>query len=265
MTDLQQNSDVERACEKLVALCRALGDPAHDWAILGEGNASCRIDGESFLVKASGSQMSTLTGSSIVQLSSFPLLAQLDHGSELTDTETAELLKSAVLGRTGLMPSVESLIHAYLLTLEGISAVGHTHVLTINSLLCSERGWESICSGGRLFPDEIVVCGAVPCCVPYTDPGLPLARAVREAVVRYQEAQGAPPKTIYLQNHGFIALGRTCAEVVAITAMAEKAAKILLGTFACGGPKFLTPESAARIATRPDEKYRQKALGLTED
>ena len=47
--------------------------------------------------------------------------------------------------------------------------------------------------------------------------------------------------------------------------MAEKSAKIMLAAYSCGGLHFLTDEEAARIATRPDEKYRQKALGLTED
>ena len=44
------------------------------------------------------------------------------------------------------------------------------------------------------------------------------------------------------------------------TLIATKAARVLLGTHACGGPNFLTPQSVNRIHTRPDEKYRQDVL-----
>ena len=45
------------------------------------------------------------------------------------------------------------------------------------------------------------------------------------------------------------------------TAMAVKAARILVGAYALGGPRFMTPQAVARIHTRPDEHYRQRALG----
>ncbi len=44
--------------------------------------------------------------------------------------------------------------------------------------------------------------------------------------------------------------------------MAQKAASIFLGASALGGPRFLSPEQVARIGGRPDEHYRQRALGL---
>ena len=73
------------------------------------------------------------------------------------------------------------------------------------------------------------------------------------------------PKTIYMQNHGFTALAKTAQEVENIHLMADKAAQIMLGAFACGGPAFLTPENVGRIFSRPDEHYRQRALGIKED
>jgi ribulose-5-phosphate 4-epimerase/fuculose-1-phosphate aldolase len=66
---------------------------------------------------------------------------------------------------------------------------------------------------------------------------------------------------ILMQNHGFIALGRTPAEVENITAMYVKAARVLLGTYALGGPQFLSTEAVDRIHTRPDELYRRKFWG----
>ena len=44
------------------------------------------------------------------------------------------------------------------------------------------------------------------------------------------------------------------------TAMAVKAARILLGTAAFGGPNFLSDANVQRIYTRPDEKYREKGI-----
>jgi ribulose-5-phosphate 4-epimerase/fuculose-1-phosphate aldolase len=161
------------------------------------------------------------------------------------------------------LPSVESLFHCLLLQLPGVMFVGHTHVTSINGLLCSDHGWELMCRGGRVFPDEVVVCGVAPCCVPYTDPGLPLATAINEAVTTYRQQYDAVPKTIYLQSHGFIALGGSIREVLAITQMADKAARIMLGAIQAGGPRFLPQSVIDRIANRPDEHHRQRQLGLS--
>jgi ribulose-5-phosphate 4-epimerase/fuculose-1-phosphate aldolase len=65
---------------------------------------------------------------------------------------------------------------------------------------------------------------------------------------------------IYLQNHGLFALGSSPAEVLQVTAMAAKTARIMLGTFAAAGPHYLREAEAARIETRPDELYRQNRL-----
>jgi ribulose-5-phosphate 4-epimerase/fuculose-1-phosphate aldolase len=66
-----------------------------------------------------------------------------------------------------------------------------------------------------------------------------------------------------LENHGLIALGATPEAVLAATLMAAKAAEIFVGAAAIGGePRFLTHDEVARIAGRPDEHYRQRALGL---
>jgi len=113
---------------------------------------------------------------------------------------------------------------------------------------------------GRLFPDEIVSCGPASVVVPYTDPGLPLARKTNELIDAFIEDYGELPKVVLMQNHGLFALGATAHEVEAITAMAVKAARVLMGTFVFGGPHFLTPENVARIHTRPDEQYRRKRI-----
>lgn len=251
--------------QALLTLSHALGDPAPKWAILGEGNTSTRIDADTFLVKASGSQLGKLTDAQLAHVRFAPILEMLESEAPLDDTQIKDRLLEATLGPPGAMPSTETLMHAYLLTLPGIDFVGHTHVVSINGLLCSARGWAFMQAGHRLFPDEIVVCGVAPCCVAYIDPGIPLARAVQSQVMAYLDTYGVPPKTIYLQNHGFIALGRTAAEVEQIHQMADKAAHILAAALAIGEPTTLTPDNVARIYTWPAEHFRQKALGLTAD
>lgn len=244
---------------QLIAMSRNLGDPALDYAILGEGNTSARIDAETFWVKASGEPLRTLDRNGLVQVYFDPILALFEN-EQLSDADIRRALESArVDPAAGAVPSVETFLHALVLQLEGVEFVGHTHPTVINAILCSQHAAEAI--SGRLFPDEIVYCGPAPVYVPYTDPGLPLARAVRQATSEYQERWGQAPKVILMQNHGFIALGNTPAEVENITAMAVKAARVLLGTYSLGGPHFLTPEQVERINTRPDEEYRKRVWG----
>ncbi len=249
---------METLLQQLLDLSHALGDPARDWAILGEGNTSALQDENVFLVKASGSHLGSLTAEQVATVRFAPLQDVLESTQDLSDADVKALLLAA--GAGSARPSVETLLHAYLLTLDGINFVGHTHVTSINGLLCSDRGWAAMQRGGRLFPDEVVVCGPAPCCVPYVDPGLPLARALRREVLGYLSRHGLPPKTIYLQNHGFIALAETPREIIQITQMADKAARILSAALACGKPAFLSAENVARIHTRPDEHFRRSAL-----
>ena len=44
--------------------------------------------------------------------------------------------------------------------------------------------------------------------------------------------------------------------------MFVKTCRILLGTYALGGPHFLSQANVNRIFTRPDEAYRRKELEL---
>jgi hypothetical protein len=44
--------------------------------------------------------------------------------------------------------------------------------------------------------------------------------------------------------------------------MVEKAAKIFVGAAVLDGPVFLSKKNVERIAGRPDEAYRQRALKM---
>jgi rhamnose utilization protein RhaD (predicted bifunctional aldolase and dehydrogenase) len=98
--------------------------------------------------------------------------------------------------------------------------------------------------------------------VPYTDPGLWLAQAVRARVEIFLQTHGRPPRVVLLENHGLITLGGTPQAVEAAMFMAEKTATIWLGAAALSGPKFLSPENVARISGRPDEAVRRQVLKM---
>jgi rhamnose utilization protein RhaD (predicted bifunctional aldolase and dehydrogenase) len=245
---------------QLVELSNNLGQPEHDYVILGEGNTSARVDDQTFWVKASGTELRTITAGGFIQVSFGRALAML-NGPALSDQKVKEALTAAkaVLEAPGY-PSVETLLHAQLLCLEDVNFVGHTHPIAINALTCS-MAFPSIFQG-RLFPDEIVLCGVAPLLVSYTDPGLPLARHIQSLLRDYLNQYGQSPRIIIMQNHGLIALGRTAKQVEDVTAMAVKTARVLLGAYSVGGPHYLTPENVDRIHTRPDEVYRRQQLGL---
>jgi rhamnose utilization protein RhaD (predicted bifunctional aldolase and dehydrogenase) len=243
----------------LLTLSRQLGDAARPLAILGEGNVSARLDGETFLVKASGCNLGTLDKSGVVECRSKTLLPLLDK-INLSDAEVDRTLLDSRLDATAKKPSVEALSHAWLLSLPGIEFVGHTHAPAVNSILCSPRAREF--SGKRIFPAEITCCDVASVFIPYTDSGLKLARVIREQVGKFLRDVGRPPRVILMENHGIITLGRSVEAVLSAMLMAEKAAGIWLGAAALGGPKFLTPEDVGRISERPGEAIRRKMLKL---
>jgi rhamnose utilization protein RhaD (predicted bifunctional aldolase and dehydrogenase) len=245
--------------DQLITMSRVLGDPALDYAILGEGNTSAQIDGETFWVKASGAEMRTIEASGFVQVRFDGVLSMLETDG-LRDAEVKTRLEAArVDPEAKARPSVETVLHALALKLDGVNFVGHTHPTAVNAILCSKKAEEAI--AGRLFPDEIVYCGPAPVYIPYTDPGVPLACKVRDEIDRYLDEYRETPKVILMQNHGLIALGKTASEVENITAMFVKTARVILGVYALGGPHFMSAEAVARIHTRPDEQYRRQEWG----
>jgi len=243
----------------LLKLSHELGREERGLAILGEGNTSCRLDDDTFLVKASGSCLGNLQENQLVACRFAALLPLLD-AADLPDAEVEQALLASRVDASQPKPSVEAVFHAYLLSLPGIEVIGHTHPIAVNQILCAGGHLSRRYAEDRRFPDEIVCCGAKSVQVPYVDPGTPLARAIRERVRAFVETESRPPRLILLQNHGLIACGATPGAILAATLMAEKAAQVFIGAAALGGPSALTPENVARIDSRPDEHYRQRML-----
>jgi len=245
--------------QSLLDLSHRLGLEPRKLAMLGEGNTSVRLTEETFLVKASGTSLSTLREEDAVECRFAPLLDLLDQEG-LDDKAVDEALFASRVDAKAKKPSVEAVFHASLLALPGIEFVGHVHSVTANQILCSPRAEDF--AKYRLFPDEIVCCGPRSVFVPYVDPGLALAKAIRDGVAEYVAAEDSNPRIILLKNHGVIAIGNSDKAVESALLMCAKAAEIFVGAAALGGPVFLTPENVARIGGRPDEHHRQKMLGI---
>jgi rhamnose utilization protein RhaD (predicted bifunctional aldolase and dehydrogenase) len=242
--------------QELHKMTRFFGEAQRNYVIIGEGNTSCRCDGDSFWIKASGQQMETIEEGGFVGVNFAPIM-DLFVNPPATETEQKARMASAkVDAGSALMPSIEVSFHAMLLQDCEVQVIGHTHPVAVNRILCSTRA--TALAQKRIFPDEVVLCGPESVFVPYADPGLPLAVVMREEVKAYMDKHGEAPKVILLQNHGLIALGQSTREVVNITAMVVKAAEILAGAYAVGEPVFMDESEIMHIYKRPDEIYRRQ-------
>jgi rhamnose utilization protein RhaD (predicted bifunctional aldolase and dehydrogenase) len=245
--------------ERMLDLSHQLGREDRKLAILGEGNTSARLSAGTFVVKASGSNLFSLRKKDTATCR-FDRLLPLLNRRTMTDASIDEALFESRADASSRKPSVEAMFHAWLLTLPGVNFVGHTHPVSVNKILCTKHAKAFATKRG--CPDEIVCCGAEFVLVPYIDPGLKLAQGIRKAVKSYIARLARAPRIILLENHGLIALGATPEAVLAATLMADKAAEIFAGAVTLGSPRFLSSAVAVRIAGRPDEHYRQQALGL---
>ena len=242
--------------EQLISMSRHLGDARHDLVILGEGNTSVRADTDSFWVKGSGTELAQAEQSTFVRVRFTPILDALRQES-LDDDAVKQLLQDATIEGTR-SPSIETFLHALCLQLDGVQFVGHTHPPAAVSLLSGRQSREMF--SGCIFPDQIVLLGSSYVYVPYADPGLPLAHGVQQHLSQFVQREQRVPRVVLLENHGVIALGSSVQEVINITLMLVKSCRILLGSLAAGGPRFLTPENVDRIDRRPDELAHRAGL-----
>ena len=246
--------------KQLVEMSRYLGSPGRTYAILGEGNTSARIDDDTFYVKASGTMLGTIDEKGFVAVSISKLTDILDDPAANDETVTRVLKEALVEPGETRRPSVETMLHALLLRYPEYKFIGHTHPVYTDMILCSQMA-EQV-AAERICPDQIVVLGHKSVYVPYVDPGLVLAREVRARVRRFIDEEGVLPRAVMMQSHGLIAMGDSARAVTNITDMAEKISQIIVGTFSMGGPRFMSAKEVDRIYTRPDEKYREKQIGV---
>ena len=244
--------------KELIQLCHELGREDRQLAILGEGNVSADLGGGEFYVKASGSQLADIDAKGITRVRMQPIFDALESPDK-TDEEVRKVLESSRADKKARLPSVETFLHAICLREGGAKWVGHTHPVSILKILCSTLGAEPFLR--YIFPDAIVVCGRHLAVVPYVDPGIRLAAALRESLRRFIAEKNAPPKVILMLNHGPVILGQSPRDVLNTTLMLDKWAKILAGNYMVSGPRFLDEALSDRIENRPDEHYRRRAIG----
>ncbi len=189
--------------DAVIDLARRYGrDP--EFSRGGGGNASATVDGILY-IKPSGVPLATLTAGDLVPLDVEPLLALLQgrDGAGEQEPGTDPVMRTALAARLASgrrRPSVELLFHASLPE----RFVLHTHPILLNAVTCAVEGRDL---AERLFGDRAIW-------VPYTDPGLPLARAIAAARAAFEDRTGLPaPHVTLLQNHGMIVAADTTAEI----------------------------------------------------
>lgn len=249
----------ESIVDDLLKLSHEIGREERGLALLGEGNTSARASEDTYLVKASGACLGNMRKEDLVECRLSSVLAMLEMQG-LSDSEIDAALLDARVDSKAKKPSVEAVFHAWALSLPGVKFVGHSHATAVTSILCSPRAKEF--AEHRMFPDEIVCGGVASVYIPLTDPGLKLAQTIRREAGAFQVKHQSRPQVILMQNHGIITLGGSWQSVLAAMLMTEKAAKIFIGAAQLGGPVFLSDANVNRIAGRPDELYRQRALKI---
>jgi ribulose-5-phosphate 4-epimerase/fuculose-1-phosphate aldolase len=205
-----------------------------EYTICGEGNVSMRQDENSFLIKASGTSLHTLSEEDLTLCNTNGAQTELSHKK----------------------PSIETLFHAWIMkTFPEINFIAHTHPPHTTKILCSNQLYQF--ANNRWFPDQIVRNGTKSCVVPYAPPGEAILKLVEKHVSKFVEYERFFPKLILLQNHGIITASASKKDCAAATLMCEKSANIFVGAKLLGGVKFLTRQEVSDVDTCPNENYRR--------
>jgi rhamnose utilization protein RhaD (predicted bifunctional aldolase and dehydrogenase)/NAD(P)-dependent dehydrogenase (short-subunit alcohol dehydrogenase family) len=193
-------TDVPPTLDAIVELSRRFGaDP--EFSRAGGGNSSAKASGVLY-IKPSGAPLAELTADALIGLELRPLLDAFERAESGGGTD--EVMQVAVASRVGpddgRRPSVELLFHALLPQ----RYVLHTHPITVNALTCSSRGREL---AAEMFGEKVLW-------IPYTNPGLPLAREIRDLRREFEARTGTPaPSVLLLQNHGLVVAADSTDEI----------------------------------------------------
>ena len=206
-----------------------------DYTICGEGNVSGRQTEDTFLVKASGTSLHTLSESDLTLCDLSGNQINMEHKK----------------------PSIETLFHAWIMrTFPEINYIAHSHPPHTTKILCSNGALNDF-ANKRWFPDQIVRNGRRSCVVPYAPPGEKILVLVAKHVTEFIDKEGYFPKLILLQNHGIITASASKKDCAAASLMCEKSADIFIGAKLLGGVKFLTKQEVADVDLCPNENYRR--------
>jgi len=166
----------------------------------GGGNTSVKTDdGKYMYIKASGTALKNMNEQcgwrrlrldKVLEIIKDNQLAKLPAGAREPEVVHRLMLacEDEVIGDA--RPSVEAHLHAIL-----DKCIIHLHPISILSYACAKNGRREI---EKLFKDVKLP----PLWVPFTNPGLGLAKRVAKSVDYYQGRFGVRPSVIFLQKHG---------------------------------------------------------------
>ena len=219
-------------------LSRRFGEDP-EYARAGGGNSSVKHDGTLY-IKPSGFSLASMTADSLMPVALDPLLALASTGGEPpagSDPVMRVAMAARLRDEGSRRPSVECVFHALIPR----RFVIHTHPTTVNALTCARDG-EAIAS--ELFGDDVLW-------IPYTDPGLPLAREIAQRREERQAA-GSTTEVTLLQNHGLIVAGDDEAAIVerseaVVAAVRDRIAAAPMERTASAPPSPVTVERLAEV------------------
>lgn len=172
----------------------------------GGGNTSVKTDdGKYMFIKASGTALKDMNEQSgwrrlrldrVLEIIKDNQLARIPAGAREPEVVNRLLLACEDEITDVSRPSVEAHLHAFL-----DKCVIHLHPVAVLSFACAKNGREAI---EKLFKDEKLP----PLWVPFTNPGLTLAKRVAKSVSDYQNQFGGKPSIIFLQKHGLFISAR---------------------------------------------------------
>lgn len=184
--------------EELIDVANSFGSD-ETYSRAGGGNASVKEDGVLY-IKPSGVPLATLTADDLVPLKIDVLLDALHSDEEVDGDPVRVAAERAQVRDTGRRPSVEILFHALIPE----TLVLHTHPVVANAITCNQDAEALVAD---ILGDNAIF-------VPYTDPGVPLARKVFEVRQVYTARTGkSAPGITLMGNHGIIISGNTAAEI----------------------------------------------------
>ncbi|MDR1266752.1 MAG: SDR family NAD(P)-dependent oxidoreductase [Propionibacteriaceae bacterium] len=234
----------DRLLDQVIELAHRVGATG-EYCRAGGGNISAKT-ADRLLIKPSGVAMAGLRAEDLVALRLDVLRDCLNQDQPVAGDPVLAAARAARVGPDdGRRPSVELLFHALIPD----PLVLHAHPLTINALTCNADGPEL---AARLLGDRAVF-------VPYTDPGLPLARAIAARRAAFSDRTGeAPPPITLLGNHGVIVAGDSAA---AVWRLLEDLTQVVAAEIAARTAVARTtgPTTVAPSAATPTPTFRPPA------
>lgn len=212
-----------------------LGRAVSTYCVGLEGNVSMKCENHIF-IKASGSKLKDLSPNNIVGFTF--------EGEQISNHK-----------KRG---SMELGFHTFLLGIDGIKFVAHTHPINCVKILSTNHS--KIFADKRIFPDQVIFNGKKSCFVPYAKPGDELTEKIKECVNDFTKNEGYFPKLILLQNHGIISCGESVEECILISDICEKSAEIFLGSMLLGDFNPLNESDVDNLLSDEKEKYRKNLI-----